>query len=176
VKHGLGLPVRAEGQFSFEGAVQATRALLKSPKRPDAIFCANDHMALAALQTARVEFGLSPGKDISIVGFDNAPVSAWPSFQLTTYSQPTERMVARAIALIRESLEGRTLRGVHEELTGELLVRSSARVPATGVIDGPNGTLIWTPKAALNLPAGAPRTFFPIRPGSPRLVRCITAR
>jgi DNA-binding LacI/PurR family transcriptional regulator len=148
VKHGLGLPVRAEGQFSFEGAVQATRTLLKLPKRPDAIFCANDHMALAALQTARVEFGLSPGKDISIVGFDNAAVSAWPAFQLTTYSQPTERMVARAIALIRESLKGRTLRGIHEELTGELLVRASARVPAAGVIDGPNGTLVWTPKAA----------------------------
>jgi len=147
VKRGLGLPVRAEGQFSFEGAIHATRSLLTSSKRPDAIFCANDHMALAALQVARVEFGLSPGKDISIVGFDNALISAWPNFQLTTYSQPTERMVARAISLIRESLAGKALRGVHEELPGELLVRSSARLPATGVVRSPTGALIWNPQA-----------------------------
>ena len=149
VKHGLGSPVRAEGKFSFDGAIQATRTLLKSPNRPDAIFCANDHMALAALQVARFEFGLSPGKDISIVGFDNAAISAWPAHQLTTYSQPTEHMVARAIALIRESREGRTLRGIHEELPGELLVRGSARVPATGVTAGPDGSLIWSLQAAL---------------------------
>ena len=145
VKHGLGLPVRAEGQFSFAGAAQATRTLLKSPKPPDAIFCANDHMALAALQVARLEFGQSPGKDISIVGFDNAPISGWPNFQLTTYSQPTERMVARAISLIRESLAGKALSGLHEELPGELLVRSSARRPATGLKQSLAGNLIWTP-------------------------------
>lgn len=149
MKHGLGPPVRAEGKFSFDGAIHATRTLLKLPKRPDAIFCANDHMAFAALQVSRCEFGLSPGKDISIVGFDNAPISAWPTHQLTTYSQPTERMVARAIALIRESLKGRTLRGIHEELPGELIVRSSARIPATGVIASRDGSRVWAPETTL---------------------------
>jgi len=45
---GFPAPARADGQFSFAGAVQATRNLLKLRRRPDAIFCTNDHMALGA--------------------------------------------------------------------------------------------------------------------------------
>jgi DNA-binding LacI/PurR family transcriptional regulator len=60
-KHGLGEPLRAQGQFSFDGAIEATRSLLRLEQPPDALFCANDYMALAALQVARFEFGLVPG-------------------------------------------------------------------------------------------------------------------
>jgi DNA-binding LacI/PurR family transcriptional regulator len=148
-KHGLPEPLRAQGQFSFDGAIEATRTLLRLEQPPDALFCANDHMALAALQVARFEFGLIPGKDISIVGFDNAPIAAWPSFQLTTYSQPTARMVARTIELIRASLEHELPRGLHEQLPGELMVRSSARLPPTGVSVDSDGAQIWRPAMPL---------------------------
>ena len=50
---GLPPPSRVVGKYSFESAVQATRHLLAAELRPDALFCANDHMALAALQVAR---------------------------------------------------------------------------------------------------------------------------
>ena len=49
-------------------------------------------MALAAVQTARA-MGLEPGKDVSIIGFDDVPIAAWPAFGLTTYAQPVKAMI-----------------------------------------------------------------------------------
>src|SRR3546814_5179565 len=72
-------PVREVGNYTFEGATEAARALFKRRSRPDAIFCANDHMALAAIEVARSEFGLEVGRDVSIIGFDDIAMAAWPS-------------------------------------------------------------------------------------------------
>lgn len=145
-QHGLPKPVRVDGRFNFDDTVQATRTLLQAKRRPDAIFCANDHMALAALQVARSEFGLEPGKDISIVGFDNVPVAAWPGFGLTTYSQPMQQMVARTIQLIKQSLEHELQRGLRERTPGELIVRSSARAPQDEVQMDAQGQRVWRPR------------------------------
>jgi len=140
---GLPAPTREEGEFSFAGAIRATRNLLKLKRPPDAIFCANDHMALAALQVARAEFGLEPGKDVSIVGFDNVPIAEWPCFGLTTYSQPTADLVARTIRIIQLSLEHELPHDLHQELPGELMVRASARLPRSGIIQTADGLRIW---------------------------------
>ncbi len=138
-------PARANGNYTFEDAYKATQSLLAHKKPPDAIFCANDHMAFAALQAARSEFGMEPGRDISIVGFDNVRISSWPAFALTTYSQPVEQMVLRAVELINAALNGRDLDSQHEIVAGELIVRSSARRPASGVVRGASGDSVWRP-------------------------------
>jgi DNA-binding LacI/PurR family transcriptional regulator len=140
---GLPEPNREEGEFTFAGAVRASRTLLKLKQPPDAIFCTNDHMALAALQVAREEFGLVPGENISIVGFDNAPIAQWPCFGLTTYAQPTADLVSRTIRVMQLSLENELPRKLHEQLPGELVVRTSARVPHSGVIHTADGMRIW---------------------------------
>jgi DNA-binding LacI/PurR family transcriptional regulator len=143
VGKGLPAPVREEGEFTFAGAVRATRNLLKLKQPPDAIFCVNDHMALAALQVARAEFGLVPGENISIVGFDNVPIAEWPCFGLTSYSQPTADLVARTIRIIQLSLEHKLPQDLHEQLPGELIVRTSARLPRSGIIHTADGLRIW---------------------------------
>jgi len=145
---GLPAPACEEGQFSFAGAIQATRRLLKLKRPPDAIFCANDHMALAALQVARAEFGLEPGGSISIVGFDNVPIAEWPCFGLTTYSQPAAELVARTIRIIQLSLEHELPHDLHEQIPGELIVRTSARVPRTGTIQTADGLRVWRTSTA----------------------------
>ena len=144
-EQGLQEPVCIAGHFTFDGAANATRTLLSSKRPPDAIFCVNDHSALAALQIARVEFGLIPGKDVSIVGFDNVPIAAWPGFSLTTYSQPTAIMVGRTIELVRQLLEDKDAPCVHELVRGELMVRGSTRLPRTGVVKNADGNHIWRP-------------------------------
>lgn len=146
--HGMQAPARQDGEFSFAGAVRATRNLLKLKQPPDAIFCTNDHMALAALQVAREEFGLRPGHDISIVGFDNAAVAEWPCFGLTTYSQPAADLVARTIEILQLSLAGDAPRHLSEQLPGDLIVRTSARVPGGGIIHTADGLSIWRLPAA----------------------------
>lgn len=90
---GLSPPERAVGHFERQGGIEAARQLLGNPSPPDAIFCANDVMALAAIEVARAEFGLDVGRQVGIAGFDDVEMSAWPSFQLTTYSQPIEALV-----------------------------------------------------------------------------------
>lgn len=98
---GIAAPRRVVGHYSRQGAIEATRALFaQEADRPDAVFCANDLMAIAAIETLRAEFGVEPGARCAIAGFDDIPMASWPSFSLTTYSQPIDRMVARAVEFI----------------------------------------------------------------------------
>ncbi len=119
-------PARAVGHYDFAAACAATRLLLSAARRPDALFCANDHMALAAIETARSEFGLHAGRDLSIVGFDDVTLASWPGFSLTTYSQPVGPM---ADCLVQETL--RLLRDDSSQpaqlvVPGKLVIRMSA--------------------------------------------------
>ena len=123
-------PVALSGEYEFEGAREATRRLLMRAEAPDAIFCINDHMAFAALQAAR-ELGREPGRDVSIVGFDDVAVSAWPAFALTTYAQPIDAMIAHTAARIVDAIKGKAISTDTERLRGELMVRGSARLPTS---------------------------------------------
>lgn len=136
-------PMRERGYYTFDGAAEAMRRLLRRSERPDAVFCANDHMAFAAIQVARGEFCVDVGCELSIVGFDNVEIAKWPGFDLTTYSQPVPLMVAETIAILRTLFQGRPLKKAHSEIPGSLVVRGSARVPAWGVRNAADGTRIW---------------------------------
>lgn len=149
---GLPRPQRVRGWYHFEQVAAATRQLLSANTRPDAIFCVNDQTAITCLEIARSEFKLHPGKDVSIVGFDDVPAAAWPSLDLTTYSQPVVRVVDRTIALLRRLLDGEQLNGVHEVIPGQLMVRGSARVPIKGVRTNAEGQRFWVNEAAQNGP------------------------
>ena len=54
-----------------ESGYAAVKRLLERVDRPDAIFCANDLMAMAAIDVARTDLGLRVPEDVSIVGFDD---------------------------------------------------------------------------------------------------------
>jgi DNA-binding LacI/PurR family transcriptional regulator len=142
--YGMAPPRIETGNYTFEGAMAATRRLLEHAERPDGLFCANDIMALGALHVAREEYKLEPGRDLSIVGFDNIPLAAWPAHALTTYVQPVRQMVERAVHIICAQLGDRKTPAIQEELAGCLRVRASARVPATGVVRA-EGELFWRP-------------------------------
>lgn len=107
---------RAVGEFRRQEAFAAARSLLSRSPRPDAIFCANDDMALAAIEAARYEFGLEIGRELGVAGFDDIEQSAWPSFDLTTYSLPVDLMIERT--------------------AGMLLAEPGAELPAYTVIEG----------------------------------------
>lgn len=119
---GLPEPRRFAGHYSRQGAIEATRELFScNDNRPDALFCANDLMAIAAMDTMRAEFGVEPGKQCAVIGFDDIEMASWPSFSLTTYSQPIDRMVAHAVAFIT-GYDGDERAVV---VPGELIVRNS---------------------------------------------------
>lgn len=80
--------------------MQSTRRLLSRKLRPDAIFCWNDHLALAAIEVARYEFGLETGRELGIAGFGDIEQASWRSFDLTTYTMPMDVMVQEVAKIL----------------------------------------------------------------------------
>lgn len=96
---------RAVGDYDFETAKLATRKLFAGAQRPDAVFVANDHMAIAAMDVLRNELGLRIPQDVSVVGFDDVPQAAWGAYQLTTIVQSVPDMVDATVALLSEQMQ-----------------------------------------------------------------------
>ena len=94
------------GNFTFEGGLRAAEELLALKERPDAIFAANDIMALGVLDGLRRVGGLRVPEDIWVVGFDDIAAAAWPSFGLTTFRQPINRMVAETLRILDSADDG----------------------------------------------------------------------
>lgn len=126
---GRRIAIRLSGHYDTENARNAARAILGHQTRPDALFCANDHMAVAAMDVARREFGMVIGQDISIVGYDDSSVSRIAGIDLTTYAQPLAQMAETAVDLLIERLGNRQTHVVRKVIRGKLIVRGSARLP-----------------------------------------------
>lgn len=97
----LGTPLfgRIEtGEYTYEGGYAAALELGRT--RPDAIFFADDIMALGGMDALRFGLGLKVPDDISVIGFDNIPQAGWPTYELTTFAQPVGAMVDAAVKLL----------------------------------------------------------------------------
>lgn len=117
----------AYGNNTFEAATTAVREMLSSDAPPDAIFCASDYMAFAALEVAKNEFGLNIPADLSVVGFNDVPDASMSAYDLTTFSQPAATMVAEAIDLVDDLIANPTSGAQHRVVSGDLISRGSSR-------------------------------------------------
>jgi DNA-binding LacI/PurR family transcriptional regulator len=113
------------GDFHVDGGFRQAMALLDSPEPPTGIFCANDLQALGTLEAAR-QHHLRVPTDLSLVGFDDLPLSKWTSPPLTTVHQPLADMAATAVQLVLAQGQGnpQAIRSV--ELATRLVVRESS--------------------------------------------------
>lgn len=120
------------GEFSHREGHRAMRELLSMRSPPDAVFCANDVIAMGAVDGAR-SLGVEIPGDVWIVGFDDIEMASWESYSLTTVRQPIAEMAERAVDYLLQRVEGTAPpRMRHERLRGELVVRAS-----TGGHEGP---------------------------------------
>jgi DNA-binding LacI/PurR family transcriptional regulator len=124
-ERGAALHASAVGNYDHEDGVRAARELLSRPKSPDAIFCANDLMALATIDVARMEFGLDVPNDLAVVGFDNSDAASWPTYRLTSVDQNMARMVGLAVEEIVAAIAGTSVPGNHVLVPGVLIERES---------------------------------------------------
>ena len=92
---------------------------------PDAIFVASDHMAMAVI-SALVRKGLRVPEDISIVSFDDAEGAAYATPPLTTVKQNLPAVARKAVSLLVDVIEGRSVSAV-TVMDSKLVVRSSTR-------------------------------------------------
>ena len=95
------------GEFDFTFGREALPLLLKGRYPATAIFCANDIIAIGALNTAR-QLGVSVPSDIALIGFDDLDQASWPVFDLTTIRIPFETLVRSAVVRILQRLSGDT--------------------------------------------------------------------
>jgi len=86
------------GDFSEASGEHAMRQLLERRSDLDAVFAADDLMAVGAMRALR-EAGRRIPEDVAVVGFDDSPLSRVTTPPLTTVRQPVEEM-GRAMAEI----------------------------------------------------------------------------
>lgn len=113
------------GHFTIEGGERGMDALLTQPNPPTAVFAMSDEMAFGAIRSLH-EHGLEPGRDVSIIGIDDHPMSSY--LGLTTVSQPVSDLGIKAgERLLGQIIGSDPLNGDARvtELPTELIVRSS---------------------------------------------------
>jgi DNA-binding LacI/PurR family transcriptional regulator len=90
----------------YEGGAGAARRLFDRPPelRPDGVFCSTDVTAFGLLDTARYEFSLRVPADLQVVGFDDIPMAAASSYDLTTIRQDTSRLAFEAVKRLAERI------------------------------------------------------------------------
>ena len=113
--------------LSLNGGVNAANDIFALAKRPTAIFCANDDMALGVISAA-ANHGVSVPAQVSIMGFDDTRYAAIATPSLTTISQPTRDIGLRAAERLLLAIEtGEDDGRVTEILPHSLIVRQSTR-------------------------------------------------
>jgi DNA-binding LacI/PurR family transcriptional regulator len=91
------------GTYQEGSGRKAIKVLLGLEERPTAVFCANDLMAIEAMQYAR-GVGLRIPEDLAVVGFDNTKLACLHGIDLTTVAQPTYEMGREGAKLLISSI------------------------------------------------------------------------
>lgn len=128
---GVPLAAREVGDFHTDRAKDAARKMFDCPadQRPDAVFVANDHMALAVMDVLRSEMNLTIPDDVSVIGYDDVPPAAWAAYDLTTVRQRANVMVDQTVDILLSRITDPTAPAPHIKIDSPLVVRSSARLP-----------------------------------------------
>lgn len=117
------------GNFDYASGDAALKDLMRMTDRKlDALICANDLMAIGAIDSARINFGIHVPGDLSVVGFDGVGPATWLAYQVTTIRQPVRRMTEAAVAMLLEQIERPGLSPEQRLFAGELLPGNSARL------------------------------------------------
>jgi DNA-binding LacI/PurR family transcriptional regulator len=127
-ERGHKLAFRMQGDFGYDLAYEVARPLLARDDPPEAIFCANDLMAMAVLDLARFELGVRIPEDLSVVGFDDIPMAAWAGYGLTTVRQPVDRLVATTVDVLLNAIHEPETEATIKMIPPSLTIRSSARL------------------------------------------------
>jgi LacI family transcriptional regulator len=113
--------------YELEGACETARELLGGDPRPTAAFCFSDSIA-HGVYAAAAELGLTVPDDVSVIGYDDHPVSGLLGPPLTTFDWDVEYVVAVAVDMVVAAIEGRRRRR-RVIVEPELRLRASTAPP-----------------------------------------------
>jgi LacI family transcriptional regulator len=95
---------KEDGGFTRHAGYLAMQRLLLLPQRPTAVFAFDDSMALGAWKAVQ-EAGLTVGRDLSLVGFDDIPEASQAPFSLTTMRQDFRGLSVQATQILVEKIQ-----------------------------------------------------------------------
>lgn len=114
----------ARGDWSLESGHDAMLRLL--PYAPDAVFAANDMMAIGAM-AALDEAGLVIPDQVAVVGFDDSPPAGFCRPPLTTIRQPPDLLGRAAVQLVLNAMGRREAATPMAPILPALVVRRSTQ-------------------------------------------------
>ena len=95
--------------YELDEATDVARRLLSNRHRPSAAFCFSDSIAYGMYAAAR-ELGLTVPNELSLIGYDDHPMSALLTPPLTTFNWDAERLVEAAVGMVLAAIDGRRRR------------------------------------------------------------------
>ncbi|URM96526.1 LacI family DNA-binding transcriptional regulator [Actinomadura madurae] len=119
---------RRVSAFEHDTAFRSAHELLSMNPRPTAIVCANDVVALGALSAAR-KLNLAVPSEVTVVGFDDIAMAAWPLVDLTTVRCDLHVLALRSVELITGRLSGASREDALVRVPVELIERGTHAPP-----------------------------------------------
>ncbi len=118
-----------EGDHTMQGGRRAFEHLLSQSTKPTAVICSNDMTAIGVMRTS-YENGISVGRDLSLVGFDNIPMTEFVLPPLTTIEMSQAELARLAFHALQTEIERKTpaLQGSEYVLKTQLLLRESTNL------------------------------------------------
>lgn len=119
--------VVATAAMTVEEGVAAGARILARPRRewPDALFAANDLLALGLLQSLVVDGRMLVPHDIAIIGFDDIPFAAAAAVPLSSIRQPSRMIGRTALRIVLEEAADPESIARQTVFQPELVVRAS---------------------------------------------------
>ncbi|MBE6907799.1 MAG: LacI family transcriptional regulator [Ruminococcaceae bacterium] len=115
----------SEELYEFESGRRAVRYLLSLKKRPTAIFCINDMLAIGVVKELNRE-GIGIPDEMAVVGFDNIPFSRMMCPGITTIDQSAHDLGKYSADLLFKMIAG-DKRMVSIQLEPKLIIRGSTK-------------------------------------------------
>jgi LacI family transcriptional regulator len=121
---GMKIPEPERVPLTETAGTTVAKELLEATKRPGGLVCANDELALAAVQTLR-DGGVRVPEDIVVTGWDDVMAARYVSPGLTTVRQPMAELGRLAAQRLHERVTGERTRARNDVLPTELVLRDS---------------------------------------------------
>jgi LacI family transcriptional regulator len=117
----------AECNHTLEGGAEGIAKLLNLPKPPTAVMCCNDMAAIGALKTLSLR-GLTAGRDISLIGFDDLPLCNFTQPSLSTIRFSPSELATLAFRTLLEDIQQDKTKRDYEYKT-RFVLRDSTGAP-----------------------------------------------
>lgn len=113
-----------EGNYTYERSFSLTKKMIEHGHQPEAIFGANDITAIGALDALK-EKNIAVPEETIVIGFDDIKMASWPSYMLSTWVQPIEEMIDKAIHLLLHQDQKNTPKTL--KVKGKFIHRNTTR-------------------------------------------------